>query len=511
GLAATPGNSNHESGLAFDVEEYTTWKSALEAHGFAWFGSSDPVHYDYAGQGAVDHRGTDVLAFQQLWNKNHPGDTIAEDGQYGPATEARLQQSPAGGFPVGASCGGPPPDGPDVWPAISIDAPDRFTDGSSMGVADLFVGDTHTVTLDVLNKGGSPANPVELGVWIEEPFITATFYEIESDWQHQGQFTINEANDDPKNPPHDAPGQSFTLRIHQLSPNETKRVVLKIKASKYSIGKADSPDVRFWVKDIPNVYHQDQFGHAPTVSKGQTFNGGVLEAFEENDVYSHTEWAWNTDRLEGWTPSGDATLALTGTSALLLGSKGDDPGALGPSTSFSAVAFPKFRVRVKRTGGEGAATMYFATSADPELDEAKAVSFAIPDDDAFHAVDVDMTSNAKWTGTVTALRLDPFAKTMGSVELDFLRFEAGGQGGSSAASGGGAGRPTGGLDTGAGGGGAADAGDGTGCSCRVGPAEDHDAPLAASLALVSLALCRRKRRFFARLAFPRWPRRSNSS
>jgi hypothetical protein len=111
-LAATPGSSNHEQGLAFDTPDYDTWKDTLNNGGFRWFGSSDVVHFDYVGGGAVDLNSKDVLAFQKLWNINNPSDTISEDGQYGPGTEARLQESPADGFPQGASCGSQP--GPDA-------------------------------------------------------------------------------------------------------------------------------------------------------------------------------------------------------------------------------------------------------------------------------------------------------------------------------------------------------------------------------------------------------------
>jgi MYXO-CTERM domain-containing protein len=117
-LAATPGTSNHEQGLAFDTSDYAAWKSALEANGFQWYGSADVVHFDYVGAGSVNLDGKDVLAFQKLWNLNNPGDAIGEDGQYGPLTETRLQKSPADGFPIGPPCdtttadgGAPPADG----------------------------------------------------------------------------------------------------------------------------------------------------------------------------------------------------------------------------------------------------------------------------------------------------------------------------------------------------------------------------------------------------------------
>jgi hypothetical protein len=103
-LAATPGHSNHESGLAFDTNDEATWRTSLENHGFRWYGSQDRYHFDYVGKGATDHRGLDVEAFQRLWNRNHPGDKIAVDGDWGPQTEARMKKAPAAGFPLGATC-----------------------------------------------------------------------------------------------------------------------------------------------------------------------------------------------------------------------------------------------------------------------------------------------------------------------------------------------------------------------------------------------------------------------
>ena len=104
GLAARPGTSNHESGLAVDMSNYGTWRSTMGSSSFRWFGGGDPVHFDYTGP-SRDLRRLSVLAFQRLWNRNNPGDPIGEDGDYGPATEARLKRAPAIGFARGASCG----------------------------------------------------------------------------------------------------------------------------------------------------------------------------------------------------------------------------------------------------------------------------------------------------------------------------------------------------------------------------------------------------------------------
>jgi hypothetical protein len=103
-LAAKPGRSNHETGLAFDIADAESWRQPLEAHGFEWMGAKDPVHYDYAGPDAIDWRGLDVLAFQRLHNENHPGDRLEEDGHWGDDTRDRMARAPAAGFPRGATC-----------------------------------------------------------------------------------------------------------------------------------------------------------------------------------------------------------------------------------------------------------------------------------------------------------------------------------------------------------------------------------------------------------------------
>jgi hypothetical protein len=103
-LAASPGNSNHETGLALDISNYSSWTGKLPGYGFTWLGSSDTVHFDYTGSGAINYKGLDVKAFQRLWNRNHASDLITVDGIWGPQTQSRMQQSPAGGFAIGAQC-----------------------------------------------------------------------------------------------------------------------------------------------------------------------------------------------------------------------------------------------------------------------------------------------------------------------------------------------------------------------------------------------------------------------
>lgn len=95
--AATPGNSNHESGLGLDIADHTGWRPYLRSQNWIWKGPSDDVHFDYNG-GGVSIGNVGIKAFQTLWNRNFPDQRIAEDGVYGPETEAKLGISPSEGF-----------------------------------------------------------------------------------------------------------------------------------------------------------------------------------------------------------------------------------------------------------------------------------------------------------------------------------------------------------------------------------------------------------------------------
>ncbi len=106
-LAASPGRSNHESGLAVDTSDFSARRWAFEREGWSWFGWADPVHFDYLGSDTVNLSGLSILAFQRLWNREHPEDQIDEDGLYGGQTRTRLARTPVAGFAAGTSCSAP--------------------------------------------------------------------------------------------------------------------------------------------------------------------------------------------------------------------------------------------------------------------------------------------------------------------------------------------------------------------------------------------------------------------
>ncbi|HEU4727576.1 MAG TPA: M15 family metallopeptidase [Kofleriaceae bacterium] len=122
--AAAVGRSNHESGRAVDLANASSRVTAMANHGWSHDVPGDPVHFDHLS--SADIRGKDTLAFQRLWNRNHPGDRISEDGVYGPQTESRLKKSPATGFAAGAFC----KTAAQRVAIAAVDGPDRVAPGT---------------------------------------------------------------------------------------------------------------------------------------------------------------------------------------------------------------------------------------------------------------------------------------------------------------------------------------------------------------------------------------------
>lgn len=96
-LAARPGRSNHEDGLAIDVDNFGDWKMLLEKNGWEWQGEADPVHFS-SDRGRDDIGDLGVKAFQRLWNRHNPNDQMTVDGDFGAQSIVRMNKSPIDGF-----------------------------------------------------------------------------------------------------------------------------------------------------------------------------------------------------------------------------------------------------------------------------------------------------------------------------------------------------------------------------------------------------------------------------
>jgi MYXO-CTERM domain-containing protein len=411
--AASPGQSNHESGLALDIQQYDAWRPALEAQGFAWLGSGDPWHFDYAGPGAVDHRGEDVLAFQVLWNHNHPEDLIDADGVYGPQTEARLAQAPAEGFPSVPRCGGSVEDTPDVWLTSEVTgASDTFADGSSQGAIDLFEDDAALWVIEVENRGTAAATSVTVsldgGDALEPSAFTVERALPDAEPEPDGEGTFD--------------GGAAEVILADLLPGEVAIVRVEARAGAYSVEAAEAVTARAFVREVEGHYTAADWGVAPDNDGTQTFGGGTLQLELAADVYSHVRWELESDRLEGMSganaldaPS-DGVLEIPEAEAAFL---------MTPATDVEGTAKTRLWLRVRREGGEGEAAVYVFDDADLEpFDDAALparVAIDLPADGEMHEIFVDPEDAPALAGPIARVAFVPFAGGSGTAAMDFMR------------------------------------------------------------------------------------------
>lgn len=364
--AATPGNSSHETGLAVDVQQYADWQATLEAEGFTWLGPSDPVHFDYTGPGAVPYDGQDVLAFQQLWNINNPDDIITEDGIYGPQTEARLEASPAEGFPEGAECGDLP--GGLTITASFTDADDRFTDGVSEGVVDLTEGQSATLEVEI---GGAALDDATLEIGLPSSLaLTAV---------------------------DGSPTTATLVELGDLGMNDTVVVELGLRAV------AQNVDL-----EVPDPL---------------TLSVTSITASIPVDVYEARAWRFESSRLEGWTAAGDTDPLATDGGDLVAAGTGEI-AVDSPALEVASSAIGSVRLVAARDGGDGEASLWWTTDAEPTFDAARSTPLTLPADGTASEVRVDVAPLGI-AGTITGLRVVAFddASSEATLRLDELELE----------------------------------------------------------------------------------------
>ncbi|MEJ7728959.1 MAG: hypothetical protein WKG00_07080 [Polyangiaceae bacterium] len=412
-LAAAPGQSNHESGLAIDIQQYDAWRPALEAQGFVWQGSADPWHFDYAGPGAVDHRGEDVLAFQVLWNHNHPEDLIDVDGSYGPQTEARLVQAPAEGFPAVPRCGGGAEDVPDVWLASEVTgASDTLADGSSQGVIDLFEDETVEWVVEVENRGGGAATSVTVslhgGDALEPSAFTVERALPEAEPAPAGEGTFESG--------------AAEVTLADLLPGEVAIVRVEARTGAYSVDEAEPLTARAFVREVEGHYTAEDWGAAPDNDGTQTFGGGTLQLALTADVYSHVRWELDSDRLEGMSGL-DALDAPS--DGLLEIPEAEEAFLMTPATEAEGSAGTRLWLRARRAGGQGEAAVYVFDDADVQpFDDAAVparVAIDLPADGEMHEVFVGPDDAPALAGPIARVAVVPFAGGSGTAARDDLR------------------------------------------------------------------------------------------
>jgi len=246
-LAAKPGYSNHQSGHAVDLNTsssgvYSWLSKHAGTYGFKRTVPSEAWHWEW-------------------W----------------------------GGGPGGGPCGKP------TYPKLtvkltmtSIAGQDRdlCQAGDSKGIFDWWEGQKSELAVDIKNGGTAVGKNVEVGLSAEEPYVEISSWKIYSDYkQSAGTFKLNDTND-MQTIAHDSPGTSFKLWLGSISPDETKRIKLKVAAKQLSLGGSGHAQLRAYVAKIESYYKKAGYDVAPSLNlkSYQTQNGGDLRAAFKSDV-----------------------------------------------------------------------------------------------------------------------------------------------------------------------------------------------------------------------------------
>ncbi len=322
---------------------------------------------------------------------------------------------------AGACSGGGTTPTPTAHPNITIkvehlppsgQAADIRPEGDSNGILDAYEGQTFKVRVIVKNAAGAKvASDVHVGVWLESPYLEATAYTIYSDWpaKNGATWVVNDANGLAANPSHSSPPTSGRYRLNAMSPGESKKIELTVRAKRYSIGKVDHPDVRAWVWHVPGWYSEKTSWSDTAETNVPNKN---LRAYKQHDVYALDRWEFEANtaaETEGWTAGNGLNEVAVNTvaGALALKQAGGDPYAIGPKASINAAQKKAIQLEVRTYNGDQVSRLYFRTAADNTWTESKSKEFLTVGDGEFHVVKVDMSDVPAWSGTVTKLRLDP--------------------------------------------------------------------------------------------------------
>ncbi|MFU8803010.1 MAG: cell wall-binding repeat-containing protein [Bradymonadaceae bacterium] len=338
-LAARPGYSNHQDGRALDLNTrgagvYNWLSRNASRYGFQRTVPSEPWHWEY---------------------------------------RAGVKVSPQ----VCSAPAPPPPPTYNMNIGVKVVGLTNFyNQGSSNKLPDALVGDRFQAEVLVTNRSSVRVGPVRMGYWFEHPHMKAVGYRIDTDSPHHNRrsWRVNSANSDTKNPAKSNMGRNGTLEIHSFAPGETKRVLIDLEATQYSIGRADHPDVRVWIRHISNVYgEQTSFGGTPTTNK----IGRVLRAHAELDVLKADEWQFGSKKnrrdLEGWTACHgghhDELLHNTNHGLMSMRVTGNNACTQSPSwTSIDAQKYDRLVLGVRSHDGVHTKTVGWAPESCPSVD-----------------------------------------------------------------------------------------------------------------------------------------------
>ena len=308
------------------------------------------------------------------------------------------------------------------------DVDDFYTQGASDGVADVLIGDEFEFNLLLENTAATVFRGVQVDYALRAPYFSPLDYAIYSDHPVYDQATweLNSADTNPANPPKNQLGAAGTLEMDAFSPRESKRVKIRLRADRYSVGASPRADLRGWVHNIDFFYgEQSAWDQAPTEHNEM---GALLQALEKIDVLSPWEWQFNggEGQFEGWSSCGpaDGVLKSNADATAMLAEGADAPHcAQSPDwTSVDTTTYDQMVIRLRTEGAGGAFGVAWKDDS-AEFESARKVQFSPTLGADIQTYVLDLGARDTWQGVVTGLQLDWSPQAFERVEVDAIFFQ----------------------------------------------------------------------------------------
>jgi hypothetical protein len=133
------------------------------------------------------------------------------------------------------------------------------------------------------------------------------------------------------------------------------------------------------------------------------------------------EFSINGNR-QGWTSANIANDTGPVDGFWIFVTNQNDPYLTSPALEAPAAAFSTVSVRIANQNTNSQGKIYFKTASENFYSEDKSVSFTCTAGGGWYTHNVNMSTNAKWTGTITGIRVDPVAEgTVAACGVDFIR------------------------------------------------------------------------------------------
>jgi hypothetical protein len=348
------------------------------------------------------------------WDRDHvkghrewPGQSTACPGRnFMPRFDEFVRASGGGGEPM------PMPMERDVsvavrWLGDAVQARNAGTPNAQ----DVVVGERLQAEIVVTNRSAEPLRGVALDFSIEEPFLRALNYQIQTDVPaFDGRtWVVNDADSAPENPAKDVMGARGTLTMYAFGAGESKRVLIDLSAEEYSVGRAQHPALLAWVRSIEGVYGpQTEWDQEPALNLVNAAR--KLQGDARLDVVAPDRWTWGghvVNDLEGWTSCGPANSAVLSNSDQALSKRVIARGACVESSSWTAIDAERWdQLVISARGSRGTSyrALYWA-GEDGAFSEDQVVRFETTSSGQRDRLVVPVGDHPRWRGTITRLRL----------------------------------------------------------------------------------------------------------